>query len=200
MSDPHTREPDHAIERFFLDRWSPRAFDATALPEADLFRMLEAARWSPSSYNSQPWRFVYSLREDAHWEHFLGLLGDFNRSWAHRAGALVVMASNSVMTPPGRTDPIPSHSHSFDAGSAWAAFSFQALHLGYHTHGMVGFDIDRAFAELGVPPGFRVEMMLAVGRRGDPAGLPEALRALETPNDRRPVSAFAFGGRFPTGA
>ena len=65
---------------------------------------------------------------------------------------------------------------------------------------MVGFDMDRAFAELGVPPGFRVEMMLAVGRRGDPSVLPEPLRAREMPNDRQPVSAFAFAGRFPADA
>ena len=200
MIETSSRHPDHEIESFFLERWSPRAFDGSTLPHADLFRMFEAARWSPSSYNSQPWRFLYSIREDANWERFLGLLGDFNRSWADRAGALVVVVSNSMMTPPGRTDEIPSHSHSFDAGSAWAALAFQALHLGYHTHGMVGFDIDRAFAELGVPPGFRVEMMLAIGRKGDPSVLPEAVRARETPNDRRPVSAFAFEGRFPPDA
>ena len=200
MGDTKGRHADHEIERFFLERWSPRAFDGTALPAADLFRMLEAARWSPSSYNSQPWRFLYSIREDANWNTFLGLLGDFNRSWAERAGALVVIVSNSMMLPPGKTTEVPSHSHSFDAGSAWAAFTFQAHHLGWHTHGMVGFDMDRAFAELGVPRGFRVEMMLAVGRRADPSILPDALRAREMPNDRRPVSAFAFEGRFPADA
>ena len=44
--------------------------------------MLEAARWAASSYNSQPWRFVYALRESADWERFLQLLVPFNQTWA----------------------------------------------------------------------------------------------------------------------
>jgi nitroreductase len=125
------------------------------------------------------------------------LLNPFNQSWAAGAGALVCFISKSTMLPPGKSDEIPSHSHSFDAGSAWMAFALQAQMLGWHSHGMVGFDMDEAFARLGVPVGHRVEMMAAVGRRGDPAILPDAVRAREAPNERAPVSSFAFEGGFP---
>jgi hypothetical protein len=64
----------------------------------------EAARWAPSSYNSQPWRFIYATRDSEHWAQFLGFLNDFNRSWASQAAALVIVLSKSTFAPPGATD------------------------------------------------------------------------------------------------
>ncbi|GAB0115269.1 nitroreductase family protein [Acidisoma sp. C75] len=190
------RTADHEIADIFLERWSPRAFTEEEIPEADLFSMFEAARWAPSSYNSQPWVFIYARRSSAHWGKLLGLLNEFNQSWAKRAGALVVIASNSVMLPPGAEKPVPSHSHSFDAGAAWGAFALQGAMLGWHAHGMVGFDMQRAFAELGLPQGYRVEAAAAVGRLGDKSILPEGLQARETPSPRKPTGEFAFEGKF----
>ena len=68
--------------------------------------------------------------------------------------------------------------------------------MGWHTHAMVGFDKERAFAELRVPGGYRVETAFAVGRLGDPTGLPEALRAREHPSSRTPLAELAFEGSF----
>ncbi len=194
MSTP--RSADHPIDAIFLERWSPRAFTGETMAEADLKTMLEAARWAPSSYNSQPWRFVYALRGTPHFDRFLDLLVPFNRSWAKDASALVVLASNSLMLPPGAEKEVPSHSHSLDAGAASGYFALQAAMMGWAVHGMVGFDMDRAFAELDVPKGYRVEAAYAVGRRGDAAQLPEALRARETPSPRKPLAEIAFAGVF----
>ena len=158
--------------------------------------MLDAARWAPSSYNSQPWRFAYALRDTAAWPVFLDLLVPFNRGWAKDAAALVVLISNSLMKPPGADKEVPSHSHSLDAGAASGYFALQAARMGWHVHGMVGFDMDRAFAELDVPKGYRVEAIYAVGKRGDPATLPEGLRGREVPSPRLPLGSVAFAGRF----
>ena len=193
------RTADHPIDPMFLERWSPRAFDGQELSEADLMTMLEAARWAPSSYNSQPWRFLYARRGTPHWDTFFGLLGEFNQTWCKNAGALLVLVSESTMLPPGKDKRIPSHSHSHDAGAAWAYLALQASRMGLFAHGMVGFDMDRAFAELNVPEGYRVEQMIAVGRHGDPATLPEGLRAREQPNSRNPVGQFAMEGGFKPG-
>ena len=103
------------------------------------------------------------------------------------------------MAVPGKEGEVPSHSHSHDAGAGWAYLALQAMRMGYYAHGMVGFDMDRAFAELGVPIGYRVEQMIAVGRRGDPALLSESARTPEQPNARRPISESAFEGAFPAG-
>ena len=79
------RIADFPIDSIFLDRWSPRAFTGEAIPEAELFSLFEAARWAPSSYNSQPWRFIYARRDTPAWERFLGLLIPYNRGWAKDA-------------------------------------------------------------------------------------------------------------------
>jgi hypothetical protein len=93
--------------------------------------------------------------------------------------------------------PLPSHTHSFDAGAAWAMMALQATALGYHGHGMAGVDYERARVELAVPDRFRAEAGVAIGRIGDKSLLPEALQAREAPSGRKPIGEFAFHGRFP---
>ena len=196
MITENGRTADHPIDSMFLRRWSPRAFTGEALSGADLMTMLEAARWAPSSYNSQPWHFIYALRDTPHWQRFLDLLVPFNRSWAASASALVFIVSNSLMRPPGADKEVPSPTHSFDAGTASGYFALQASLMGWHVHGMVGFDKGRAFAELNVPAGYSVDAVYAVGRLGDPAGLPEALRDRERPSPRTPLAELVNEGSF----
>ena len=196
MTTPSPRRAEHPIDPVFLDRWSPRAFAADTIEDAEFLGLLEAARWAPSSYNSQPARFIYGRRGTPAFDALLGLLNPFNQSWARNAAALVVVVSNSLMRPPGQDKDVPSHSHSFDAGAAWMSFALQAQMRGWYTHGMVGFDLERAFAELDVPQGYRVECAIALGRIGDKAGLPEGLQAREQPNDRHPLAVVAMEGRF----
>jgi hypothetical protein len=71
-----------------------------------LLALFEAARWAPSAYNAQPWRFLYARRNSAHWETFLGLLLPFNQAWASRAAALIVLVSNPIFLPPGADNPV----------------------------------------------------------------------------------------------
>lgn len=200
MTSANARTSEYPIDSQFLERWSPRAFSGAAMPEHDLLSMIDAGRWAASAYNSQPWSFVYALRDTEAWAGFLDLLVPFNRSWAERAAALVVVVSNSLMVPPGQDKAVPSHSHSFDTGMATAQFVLQGMKLGYHSHGMVGFDMERAFASLNVPQGHRVEAAFAVGRIGDKAILPEALQAREQPGPRKPVKDVAIAGAFPAAA
>jgi nitroreductase len=190
------RKADYPVAPIFLDRWSPRAFDASVIPDEDLMTIFEAARWAPSSFNAQPWRFLYAKREDEDWERFLDLLIPFNRGWAHSASVLIYFLSDTQMEMvPGQ--PMPSHSHSFDTGAAWACLALQATMLGYHAHGMGGVDFDRARTELKVPERFRFEAAAVVGRGGDVATLDEKLQAREVPSDRKPVGEFAFRGEWP---
>jgi len=196
MTEANGRVADYPIDRQFLERWSPRSFTAEAITEEELFTIFEAARWAASSYNSQPWRFIYARRDTPHWEPMLELLIPFNRSWAEKASALVIVVSKSTMLPPGKDREIPSHSHSFDTGAACANLALQARHGNWDTHFMVGFDMDQAFAQLQVPQGYRVEAAFAVGRRGERSALPEAMAVREEPNGRDPVSKFVMEGRF----
>ena len=190
------RAVTRAVDSLFLERWSPRAFDSSAVPQDDLDTIFDAARWAPSAFNYQPWRFLYAHRDSADWSRFLELLAPFNQSWVQNAGVIVFILSDTLMAAPGSEDYKPSHSHSLDAGAAWALLALQATRLGYHTHGMTGVDFDRARAELAVPERFRIEAAVAIGRQGDKAVLPEALQAREEPSDRKPIEAFAHSGNF----
>jgi nitroreductase len=191
------RTADHPIEKLLLERWSPRAFTSESITEEGLMTLFEAARWAPSSYNSQPWRFIYGLRDTPAFTAILGLLVPANQAWAKAAAALVVVVSKTTMAPRGTE--MPSHSHSFDAGAAWQNIGLQATAMGWHTHGMTGFDIPRAASELGVPDGYRVEAVFAIGKQGDKATLPEQMQGMEAPNGRNPVSSFVFEGSFKAG-
>lgn len=191
------RATSRPVEPLFLERWSPRAFDASALPQADLDTIFDAARWAPSAFNYQPWRFLYAHRDSADWQRFLEVLVPFNQDWAKDASVIVFILSDTLMAPPGSDDYNPSYSHSFDAGAAWALLALQATRLGYHAHGMAGVDFDAARRELAVPDRFRIEAAVAIGRQGDKSALPEPLQASEVPSDRKPIEEFTFAGNFP---
>lgn len=186
------RQADHAIANLFLDRWSPRAMSGEAIPEEDLMVLFEAARWAPSSYNNQPWRILYARRNSDHWPVFFDLLADVNKGWARNAGVLLLFISKTTLDLNGK----PSITHSFDAGAAWENLALQGTLKGYVVHGMQGFDYERAKAVLGVPDGYRVEAMAAIGKPGAKAALPEELQKREAPNARRKLEETICEGPF----
>ncbi len=186
-----TRAAEYPIDDQFLRRWSPRAMSGQPLTQDELFCLLEAAHWAPSSGNNQPWRFFYALAGTPQFDSLHGLLVDGNKPWCKQAGALLVFASRKV-TDKGR----PARTHSFDTGAAWMSFALQALAQGLVAHGMEGFDYDRAHSELAMPEDFSVEMMVAVGHPGRVEDLPEPYRAREKPSQRVPVASLAFEGKF----
>ncbi len=190
------RTADHDIDPIFLNRWSPRAFTGEALPRAALMSLFEAARWAPSAFNLQPWRFVYAERDTPDWERLLSVLIEYNQAWVRGASVLVFVVSDRFRRKAGAA-PEPLYSHSFDAGAAWACLALQAHHMGLAAHGMTGFDPARAYEELGLPEAdYRVEAAVAIGRPADKSVLPQAYRAREAPSDRLPMSGFVFEGRF----
>ncbi|MFL6333713.1 MAG: nitroreductase family protein [Pyrinomonadaceae bacterium] len=191
-SESRMQDAQNPVDELFLDRWSPRAMSGEGLSEQELMTLFEAARWAPSSYNNQPWRILYARRDTGQWETFFNLLVEGNRAWAKGAAALLLFVSKETFDFNGK----PSPTHSFDAGAAWENLALQATMLGLVTHGMQGFDYDRARTELNIPEGFRVEAMIAVGRPGDPAQLPEPLRAREAPSGRKALSEITCEGAF----
>ncbi len=177
-----------------VERWSPRAFDGSELPQDDLDAIFSAAGLAPSAYNVQPWRFLYARRGDANWDRFLSLLVPFNQSWAKDASVLVFVLSDTLSN--NGTEDLPNRTHSFDAGAAWMALAVQAQAMGYHTHGMGGVDFDAARTELKLPERFRLEAAVAIGRIGPVENLPEGLRAGEIVTNRKPVAEIAAAGDF----
>ena len=186
------RQATFPIHPLFLDRWSSRAMSGEALSETELMTLFEAARWAPSSGNFQPWRFLYARRDTDFWQAFLELLVPGNRSWAERAGALVLVISQTHFDGDGR----PFVTHSYDAGAAWQNLALQASLSNLVAHGIGGFDYQRARRVLRVPDAYAVEAMIVLGKRGDETQLGESLQKREVPNDRRPLAQSVCEGPF----
>ena len=186
------RTTEYPIDDMFLKRHSPRAMSGKAISKEELMTLFEAARWAPSSYNIQPWRFVYGMRDTQEFEKLFSFLGDFNKSWCANAAALIVTISKKTGDK-GQ----PSVTHSFDCGAAWENLALQAQTMGLVAHGMSGFDYEMAKGVLNLTDEYSVEMMIAIGKHGKVEDLPEAIRAGEKPNDRKPLEGMVFEGNFP---
>lgn len=185
-----TRHSQYPVIEPILSRWSPRALSGEKLADKELMTLFEAARWAPSSYNDQPWKFLYARNGTKHWKTFLDLLVPFNQSWANRADVLVVVISRTTFEESGK----PSVTHSFDTGAASQNLAIQAHAMGLVAHGMGGFDYERARKDLNIPEGYAVEAMIAIGRPGSLEVLPEEMRAYEKPSDRKPLSSMIHEG------
>src|SRR5437762_10611376 len=109
------RKADHPIEPIFFRRWSPRAMTGEPITEAELLTLFEAARWAPSTYNEQEWRFLYARRETPHWQTFFDLLVEGNQEWCKQAAVLAVVLARKTFKRNGKPNPV----HLFDCGSAW---------------------------------------------------------------------------------
>ena len=185
------RKPEFEIDEIFLNRWSPRAMSGEEMSEAELMSLFEAAKWAPSSFNNQPWRFLYTRRNSENWGLFFNLLAEFNQAWAKNASALMVIISRKTFDHNGK----PSRTHSFDTGAAWQNLALQGALKGLVVHGMQGFDYDKAREVLNVSDDYEVEAMAAVGMPGKVEELPEKLREREFPSTRKRLSEIVFEGK-----
>ena len=190
------RTPEHAIDALFTRRWSPRSFTGETLDEATLLRFLEAARWAPSGFNAQPWRFILARAGTAAWAPLFEALSEYNQGWARRASALMLVLSRWLWSAPGKLELQPNVTHAFDAGAAWAHLALQVELAGWHAHAIGGFDREQARRVLGIPADYELHAVIAIGRRGDKDALPQALQAREAPNQRLPLKSLVAEGRF----
>ncbi|MCX5922839.1 MAG: nitroreductase family protein [Candidatus Dependentiae bacterium] len=187
-----TRKPAHKVADCIINRWSPRAMSGQPMTDEELNSLFEAARWAPSSYNDQPWFFLYAKRDSQHWQTYFDLLVDFNKEWAKKASVLVVVISRNNFT----HNNAPSRTHSFDTGAAWQNMALQASMNGFVARGMGGFDYDRAKTALQISDDYTVEAMIALGKPGNKEDLPQYMQEQETPSTRKKVEEFSIEGTF----
>ena len=193
LPDPlQHRQAAHRIETLFLRRWSPRAMNGENVAAEALARLFEAARWAPSSFNEQEWRFRYAHRGTPHWATFFSLLAESNQVWCKDAGVLIAIFAKKTFTKNGKTNPV----HRFDCGCAFENLALQGSAMGLVVHGMQGFDWERTPKDLRAPADFEIAAMCAVGHPGDPDKLPPELREREVPSGRRSIEETAGEGPF----
>ena len=187
------RTPAAPVAAMFVDRWSPRAFAAEPVTREELATIFEAARWAPSAFNQQPWLFLYAA-DETHLPAYRALLTASNRTWADHAPVLAVLFAKRTLDRNGA----PNRWAAFDCGAAWMSVALQARELGLFAHAMAGFDQARAHETLGVPAErYEALAMIAIGHRGDPTQLPDALRTREMPSGRHPPEHTAVEGVLP---
>jgi nitroreductase len=188
-----TRKSAYPISEFILNRWSPRAMDPDQwVSKNELMALFEAARWAQSSYNNQPWRFIYAQRNTPFWEPIFNLLVPPNQSWTKNASYLVLVISRNNFTYNNEF----SRTHSFDTGAACENFALQGSINNIVVHGMEGFDYNQAKQVCHIPEGYTVEAMFAVGKPGKVSFLPPELQKREVMSDRKPLNESLSEGIF----
>ncbi len=184
----------YPIHDLIRRRWSPRAFAERPVEPEVLRSLFEAARWAASSDNEQPWRFIVATKADPEaYGRLFDCLLEGNQRWVHRVPVLVLSVARLTFEDGGA----PNRHAFHDVGMAAAHLALQATALGLAIHQMAGFRVDQAKANVKMPDGHEPVAMIAIGYPGDPAVLPDRLRARElAPRERMPVEDFVYGGEW----
>jgi nitroreductase len=181
------------IHPLIKKRWSPRAFANREVSTEQLELIFEAARWAPSSFNEQPWRFIVGRRGDNTYQRILDTLVEFNQKWSHTAEVLAITVVKKSFTKNGK----PNRVCQFDLGQSLAYITFQAYDLGLVMHQMAGLRLEKATEVFAIPDDYEPVTAFALGYQGNPDILPEDLRKSEyEARQRKPRKEFVFKETF----
>ena len=174
-----------SLHPLIAERWSPRAFDEGAdLLTEDATAIFEAARWAPSAFNAQPWKFVIGFRGDENFTAITSVLSGFNTQWAPKSSALVLVNAITL-----REDGQVNATALYDTGLAVSLMTVEANHRGYDVHQMSGFDNALAKAKFPLGDGIEPVTCIAIGKRTSPESLSEEIKARElAPRSRKSLT------------
>jgi len=187
------------VAELIARRWSPRAIDPDQpVGREHLLALLEAARWAPSCFGDQPWRYLVwdRFHDAAGWRQAFECLAEGNQVWAKNAPLLML----SIVAPNFGHNDQPNRWAQYDTGAASENLCLQATALGLVAHQMGGFDSDQAKARFNIPADYTCMAMIAVGHPAPAEGLPDALRHKElATRERKPLSQIVFEGGWAQG-
>lgn len=189
--------PDRAVHDWIRVRWSPYAFSPREVSSQDLLALFEAARWAPSSYNEQPWRYIIATRDQSEqFDTVISCLAEGNRPWARRAPVVGIGMTRVVFERNGE----PNRAAVHDLGLASAFLTLEATSRGLYVHQMIGILPERVRLVYQLPDDVEPYTGLAIGYLGDPDGLEEPYRQRDlAARTRRPLASFLFSGRYGEG-
>jgi len=182
---------DHPVLEAIQRRWSPYVFSDRPVESAKLMSLLEAARWSASAFNEQPWRFILATKDQPEaYAKALGCLVEANQGWAKQAPVLILTVTRTTFTRNDKDNRVHQH----DLGLAVQNLVIQATHMDLFAHQMAGIDLDKVKSEFNLPDGFEPQTAIAIGYGVQADDLPEAMREKEqAPRSRKAFSEFVFG-------
>ena len=172
-------------------RRSPRSLNESApISNTDLLGILEAARWAPSAFNGQPWRFFVGKRGDTTFNQILASLVEFNQSWAKNASGLILVAAK-----PTRDDGSIHADYQFDCGLAVAQLVIETHDRGLVAHQMTGFDKDKARSNVEMASELVPVVVIAIGEQASADQLPASLAERElAPRGRKSLDEIVVKG------
>lgn len=164
------------------ERHSPRSFLSKPIEEEKLYIIFEAARWSESSFNSQPWRYFLADKytNEPFYKTILGTLSDFNKKWASFAPVLIAVACNKIYEHNNKLNV----SAWYDCGLSSQNLVIQAMNLGISAHIIGGFDKNKLALELNLPESTELISVIALGYEGSIELLPDDIKKVETDKQR----------------
>lgn len=185
---------DHPIHELLAKRWSPYGFDDRPVAQSDLRSLFEAARWSASSYNEQPWTFFVATREEPEeFARLLSCLVEGNQAWAKAAPALVL----GVVSLRFSRNSKDNRAAVYDLGLAVGNLVVEATARSLSVHQMIGILPDKAREVYEIPEHFEAWTAMAIGYEAAPAKLPDALKERDlAPRQRKPLTQFVFAGKW----
>jgi nitroreductase len=170
-------------------RWSPRSFSGKNISANDVNTILEAASWSFSAINEQPWRYIVAHKGTPLFDTFFNSLFPGNQPWNKQAAALVLSLQKTIFSSNGNANGIALH----DVGAANMLLTIQANSLGIYTHLMGGFDKEKAISTLQLPGDTEAVVMIALGYPDDAEKLEEPFKERETaPRSRKQLSEIVL--------
>lgn len=185
IKEAETSNPVHDLIR---SRWSPRAFADKPIAEVDMHTLFEAASWAASSYNEQPWRYIYAHRgEEEGFQRLLSCINPGNQQWARNASVLVLSLAGKHFTRNGRSNRHYMH----DAGAANTTLLLQAASMDIYGHMMAGFDYEKTVKTFDLSEDAEPVCFMALGYLGDSVQLDEAfLKSEHQARSRKALQEF----------
>lgn len=182
------------IDDTLANRWSGRAYDVSKkVTQEQIISLLEAARWAPSCFGDQPWRFiVWDRNQDPlPWQKAFDCLVPGNQAWVINAPVLLLAAADTLFNHNGKEN----RWGQYDTGAAAENLCLQAASLGLMAHQMGGFDVDKTREVFAIPEQYNLMAMIAVGVPADLNSLSGDMLDRETaPRTRRPLGELFFSG------
>lgn len=145
------------------NRWSPVVYDDKAIGNKDMMSIFEAARWSPSSRNEQPWRYIYGHKGDNVFNDLLDCLMPGNKIWAKNASVLIASLAEKDSAFNGK----PMRHYFYDTGAANAMMQIQAISMGIYSHSMGGFYSDKLIKKFNIDESMEPATIIAMGYLGN---------------------------------
>lgn len=175
MSDIKKAVTNYPVLDIIKNRWSPRSFSEQVIGNDELNTIIEAATWSFSAMNEQPWRYMIAHRGTPLFELFHSALFPGNQPWNKQAGALVLSIQKTSYSQSGK----PNVSALHDIGAANILLTLQANSMGIYTHLMDGFDKDKINTLLQLEKDAVPAVMIALGYPDEAEKLEEPFKSRE---------------------